>query len=223
MCLSTPPRRLPGDQISGKRSDISEQRLKNYFSVQDDVFHESQLRFDFQSLLCHQCDFFNHSCSDGVNNKRQSPALVCDRAAAGSDPVHTGLPPIRGRSENTFHVLRLPQHRTPGPTPRTRALLTSSISAEVSNCPSIEETSLLPPFFPVARSMSSLSDAIPCLQSTCCTRGLICESGRDAATKFTFFNSVRSRLTVPVPKLAFKRIDQYFPFRLLSCHVATKE
>ena len=46
---------------------------------------------------------------------------VCDRAAAGSGPVHTGLPPIRGRSENTFHVLRLPQLRTPGPTPRTRA------------------------------------------------------------------------------------------------------
>ena len=65
--------------------------------------------------------FFLLSCSDGVNSKRQSPALVCDRAAAGSDPVQTGLPPIRGRSENTFHVLRLPQHRTPGPTTRTRA------------------------------------------------------------------------------------------------------
>ena len=36
--------------------------------------------------------------------KTQSPALVCDRAAAGSDPVHTCLPPISGRSENTFHV-----------------------------------------------------------------------------------------------------------------------
>ena len=39
------------------------------------------------------------------------------------------------------------------------------------------------------------------LQPTCRTRGLIGESGRDAATKFTFFNSVRSLLTVPVPKL----------------------
>ena len=36
---------------------------------------------------------------------------------AGSDPVQTGLPLIRGRSENTFHVLHLPQHRTPGPCP----------------------------------------------------------------------------------------------------------
>ena len=53
--------------------------------------------------------------------KTLSPALVCDRAAAGSDPVQTGLPPIRGRFENTFHVLHLPQHRTPGPMPRTRA------------------------------------------------------------------------------------------------------
>ena len=50
-----------------------------------------------------------------------SPAPVCDRVAAGSDPVQTGLSPIRGRSENTFHVLHLPQHRTPGPMPRTRA------------------------------------------------------------------------------------------------------
>ena len=49
--------------------------------------------------------------------------------------------------------------------------------------------------------MNSLSDAIPCLQSSCRTRGLIGESGRDAATKFTFFNSVRSLLTVPVQKL----------------------
>ena len=35
--------------------------------------------------------------------------------------------------------------------------------------------------FPTARSMSSLSDAIPCLQSSCRNRGLIGESGRDAA------------------------------------------
>ena len=49
--------------------------------------------------------------------------------------------------------------------------------------------------------MSSLSDAIPCLQSTCRTRGLIGESGCDAATIFTFFKSVRSLLTVPVPNL----------------------
>ena len=49
--------------------------------------------------------------------------------------------------------------------------------------------------------MSSLSDAIPCLQSSCRNRCLIGESGRVAATKFNFFNSVRSLLTVPVPKL----------------------
>ena len=67
-------------------------------------------------------NFFIHSCSDDVNEMRQrSPALVCDRAAAGSDPVQIGLPPIRGRSENAFRVLHLPQHRTPGPMPRTRA------------------------------------------------------------------------------------------------------
>ena len=116
--------------------------------------------------------------------------------------MHTSLPHIRGRSVNTFHVLRLPQHRTPGPKPRTRAPLTSSISAEVSNCPSIEENALppVPTIFPVARSMSSLSDAIPSLDSTCRARGLSGESGRDAATKFTFVNSVRSLLTVPVPK-----------------------
>ena len=71
----------------------------------------------------HDCFSF-HSCSDGVKMKEtQSPAQVCDRAAAGWDPVHTGLPPIRGRSESTFHVLHLPQHRTPGPMPRTRAPL----------------------------------------------------------------------------------------------------
>ena len=66
--------------------------------------------------------FFIHSCSDGVKMKEtQSPTLICDRAAAGADPVHTGLPPIRGRSENTFHVLHPPQHRTLGPMHRTRA------------------------------------------------------------------------------------------------------
>ena len=66
--------------------------------------------------------FFNHSCSDGVNmTETQNPAPVCDRGAVGSDPVHTGLPPIRGPSENTFHVLHLPQRRTPGPIPSTRA------------------------------------------------------------------------------------------------------
>ena len=81
--------------------------------------------------------------------------------------------------------------------------LTSSISAEVSNCPVVKEIALppTPPFLPVARSVSSLSDATPCLQSTCRNRGLIGESGRDAATKFPFFNSVRSLKTVPVPKL----------------------
>ena len=80
--------------------------------------------------------------------------------------------------------------------------LTSSISAEVGNCSEVEETALhpCPTSFPIARSMSSLSDAIPCLQSSCRNRGLIGESGRDDATKFTFFNSVRSLLTVPVPK-----------------------
>ena len=55
--------------------------------------------------------------------------------------------------------------------------------------------------FPIARSMSSSSDAIPCLQSSCRNRCLIGQSGRDAATKFNFSNSVRSLLTVPVPKL----------------------
>ena len=118
--------------------------------------------------------------------------------------MQTGLPLSRGRSENTFRVLHLPQHRTPGPMPRTRAPQTSSISAEVSNSPVIEEIALppIPTIFPNARSVSSLPDAIPCLQSSCRNRGLIGESGRDAATKFTFFfNSVRSLLTVPVPKL----------------------
>ena len=50
------PCRLPGDYIPGKRNEISEQRRKNYCSVQDDVCHESQLQFDFQSPLCCQCD-----------------------------------------------------------------------------------------------------------------------------------------------------------------------
>ena len=54
--VSVYARRLPGDEISGKRHDISEQRRKFYYSVQDNVCHESQLRFDFQSLLCCQCD-----------------------------------------------------------------------------------------------------------------------------------------------------------------------
>ena len=44
--------------------------------------------------------FFVHSCSDGVNDiKTQSPALVGDRAAAGSDPMPTGLPPVGSRTE----------------------------------------------------------------------------------------------------------------------------
>ena len=60
-----------------------------------------------------------------------------------------------------------------------REPLTSSISAEVGNCPSIEETALppVPSSFPIARSVCSSSDALPCLQSTCRTRGLIGELG----------------------------------------------
>ena len=34
----------------------------------------------------------------------QSPALVCDRAAAGSDPVQTSLPLVRARFASAFHV-----------------------------------------------------------------------------------------------------------------------
>ena len=61
---------------------------------------------------------FIHSCSDGVKHKEtQSPALVCDRATAGSDPVHTGLPPVRGRFASEINVLRLPPQRTPGQGP----------------------------------------------------------------------------------------------------------
>ena len=61
--------------------------------------------------------------------------------------------------------------------------------------------------------MSSLSDAIFCLQSTCRARGLIGESGRDAATKLTFFNAVRSLLTVPVKlRLELDREDDSLLF-----------
>ena len=69
-------------------------------------------------FFIHPCSYFLLFCQQ---SKTQSPALVCDRAAAGSDPVHTGLPPIRGLFGKTFHVLPLLQHRTPGLTPRTRA------------------------------------------------------------------------------------------------------
>ena len=44
-----------------------------------------------------------------------------DRAAAGSDPMLTGLSPVRGRTESATREPLLPQHRTPGPMPRTRA------------------------------------------------------------------------------------------------------
>ena len=44
-----------------------------------------------------------------------------DRAVAGSDPVLTGLPPVRGHTESATREPLLPQHRTPGPMPRTRA------------------------------------------------------------------------------------------------------
>ena len=47
-----------------------------------------------------------------------------------------------------------------------------------------------PTIFPVARFMSSLSDAIPSLQSTYRNRS---ESGRDAATKFNFFSILFDR------------------------------
>ena len=104
-------------------------------------------------------------------------------AAAGSDPVHTGLPLIRGCTESTFQVFA----SSPASNSRSNAphesTPTSSISAEVSNCAEVEETALppVPTSFPIARSMSSLSDAIPCLQSSCRDRGLIGESGRGAA------------------------------------------
>ena len=65
--------------------------------------------------------FFVRPCSDGVKMKEtQSPALVCDRAAAGSDPVQTGLPPIRGRSENTFRVLTYNASATSSTDPEKR-------------------------------------------------------------------------------------------------------
>ena len=117
--------------------------------------------------------------------------------------MHTSLPPIIGRSENTFHVLHPPQHRTPGPTPRTRAPLPPRSQPKQATVQSQRRLRCheFPPFFPVARPMSSVSDATPRLQSICRNRGLIGESGRNAAKKFPFFNSVRSLLTVPVPKL----------------------
>ena len=85
------------------------------------------------------------------------------------------------------------------------SLPTSSISAEVSksshrgDCAAISSH-----HFSNCSIHESSSDAIPCLQSTCRNRGLIGGSGRDAATKFTFFYSVRSLLTVPVPKLCLE-------------------
>ena len=53
----------------------------------------------------------------------------------------------------------------------------------------------------VARHNLRHSAELAMIQSSCRNRGLLGESGRDAATKFTFLNSVRSLLTVPVPKL----------------------
>ena len=109
---------------------------------------------------------------DGVNMKEtQSPAPVCDRAAAGSDPCIQACHP----SEVALRI-------------HFACCIFRSIELRVL-CPARE-----PPIFPVARSMSSLSDAIPYLQSSCRNRG-----------KFTFFNSVRSLLTVPVPKLRLER------------------
>ena len=53
-------RRLPGDTISGKRSDITgtlKEEKKIHSSVQDDDFHESLIQVDHMSLLgCHRHD-----------------------------------------------------------------------------------------------------------------------------------------------------------------------
>ena len=39
------------------------------------------------------------SCSDGVNEMRDTESSASDRAASGSDPVLTGLPPVGGRAK----------------------------------------------------------------------------------------------------------------------------
>ena len=62
VCLSTPPVDCQEIKFLASEKSISEPRRKNC-SVQDDVCHESQLRFDFQSLLCCQCDEDAFSCT----------------------------------------------------------------------------------------------------------------------------------------------------------------
>ena len=58
-CTVYTPRRLPGDEISGKRNDITGtiKEEKIHCSVQDDDVHEFQLQVDHKSLLgCHHDD-----------------------------------------------------------------------------------------------------------------------------------------------------------------------
>ena len=47
------------------------------------------------SVLVQKSGHFFHSCSDGVKRERHRPAPVGDRAAAGTDPVQTGLASVR--------------------------------------------------------------------------------------------------------------------------------
>ena len=76
---------------------------------------------------------FFHSCSDSVNNERhrvQRQSVTARRR--DRIPCIQACHPSEVALRNISRAARLPQHRTPGPTPRTRAPLTSSIPTEVS-------------------------------------------------------------------------------------------
>ena len=67
--------------------------------------------FDVSRFASH---FFIHALVSTIKNR-------VHRAAAGTDPVLTSLPPVGGRTERAIHEPLLCQLRTPGPTPSTKS------------------------------------------------------------------------------------------------------
>ena len=114
--------RLPESKFPASETTSLEQLKKKRHTVQSRMTMSTNPSSKLTTSRCLVAImiFFIHSCSDGVKMKvTQSPALVCDRGGGNGSRAYRLA--IRGRSENACRVLHLPQHRTPGPMPRTRA------------------------------------------------------------------------------------------------------
>ena len=79
-------------------------------------------------------DFFSFIHALMVSKMKDTESSACrDRAAAGSDPVHTGLPLVRGRTESATCEPLPPQISNSRSNAPHETSLTSSISAEIGN------------------------------------------------------------------------------------------